>query len=246
MKKSSTFAFALIALFFSFFAHLALAQAENLSDGRQFGIGIRYLPNFLFPSGPIDTDLSIGTVITGQLWLSETVALEAGGWMSGFQDQWSFRSYTNMMAGMIFRAYDSAQIDFYVAGRGMRAEGINRNPGYCCYRCPECALDGKTPPPSSTSTEKESTGDSTDIIKPWPGGYENRTSTLAFEGVAGMEWSLSPNMVWDFEFGLIFAQIMGLNLPPNPEEKPTTFSSTSYGISMHIGFYYYFVPMGAK
>ncbi len=223
------------------FSSVSYAQAGNFSNGRSWGLGIRFLPNALYPSGPMETDQSLVTVITGQLWLSDTVALEAGGWMSGFQDQWSMRSFTNITAGMLFKIHDSAQVDLYVAGRGIRTEGINRNLGYCCYRCPECALDGKTPP-----AKEAPNGDQATITKPWPGGYENRTSTLAFEGVAGLEWSFSSNVVWDFEFGMIFAQVMGVNFPPAPEEKPTSYSSTSFGMSMHIGFYYYFVPTGAK
>jgi hypothetical protein len=238
MKKM--FALILVALGIWCLSTLALAQPENLSTGRTLGLGMRFLPSALYPNGPMETDQALGTVVTAQLWFSDSVGLEAGGWVSGFSDQWSERSFTNMVAGMIFKIVDGDRADLYAAGRGIRMEGINRNPGYCCVRCVNYAC------PVDTQPKENKDGDQPTISKPWPGGYENRTSTLAFEGVAGLEWSLSRNMVLDFEFGMIFAQVMGVNFPPNPEEKPTTYSSTSFGMTLHLGVYYYFVPTGTK
>ena len=115
-------------------------------------------------------------------------------------------------------------------------ESVSRNSGYCCPRCLDIACKYAEKP------AKDKEDDGTAPAKPWP-YTENRTSTLAFEGVAGVEWSLSRNLTLNFEFGMIFAQVMGVNLPASPEEKPSTYSSTSFGMTLHLGLYYYFVPM---
>jgi hypothetical protein len=219
----------------------ALAQTENLSAGRTFGMGLRFLPNMLYPAGPMETDQALGSVMTAQLWITETVALEAGGWMTGFSDEWSYRSFVNMTGGMIFKVSDGIRADLYIAGRGIRLESLSRNPGYCCPRCMTCVKEGETPP-----QQKEGDNEQPPIAKPWQGGYESRQSTLAFEGVAGMEFSLSQNMVLDFEFGIVCAQMMSVNIPPNPEEKPSTYSSRSFGMTLHLGLYYSFVPVATK
>ncbi|MBI3659476.1 hypothetical protein HY230_03265 [Candidatus Acetothermia bacterium] len=213
----------------------AYAQSENLSAGHSWGVGIRFLPNVLYPPGPMETDQALGTLVAAQLWITDTVGFEAGGWLSGFSDQWSERSFVNLVGGLIFKVLDSAQGDLYIAGRGIHLESVSRNQGYCCPRCVDMPCKYQEKP------AKDKEDDQTDPAKLWAYS-ENRTSTLAFEGMAGIEWSFSRNLTLDFEFGMIFAQVVGINIPASPEEKSTNYSSTSFGMTLHLGLYYYFVP----
>jgi len=87
------------------------------------------------------------------------------------------------------------------------------------------------------------------IVPPWPWpGFESRSSTLAVEAATGIEWSLSPQFVLDFEFGLIYTQTMTMNIPPPPPpeeepkplQKPETFASSGLGLMLQVGVYFYF------
>jgi hypothetical protein len=228
----------------------ASAQTENLSVQRSLGLGVRFWPSSFVPAAPMDTDLQLGTAVAAQLWFTDTVALEAGGWASGLMDSWSQRTFTSLSGGVLFKVADHAQADFYIAGRGIHMEVISRNPGYCCRECPPpyiCPVktNAATIEESRRDEDQDEEGEESDAIR-WPPYAESRTSTLAFEGVAGIEWSLSPHLALDFEFGLIFAQVMGMHIPSHPEEKPTTYSSNSFGMTLHLGFYYYFAMKSSQ
>lgn len=213
-------------------SELGWAQGENLSVGRSMGIGARFLPSALMPVGPSDVDPALGTAITGQYWMSDLLAIEVGGWMTGFSDSWNPRSFTSLSGGLLLKLSDNAQDDLYLAGQAISVQSVYRN--YCCvYRegeVPAEAQQDKIMPPY-----------------PWP-NYESRTSTLAFEVTAGIERSWSAQMTTSFEFGFVYAQMMTTNFPPPgeplPEEpiplpKPETVAATSFGITVHISVNFY-------
>ncbi|MFN4218699.1 MAG: hypothetical protein ACK4HB_05410, partial [Candidatus Bipolaricaulia bacterium] len=106
------------------------AQPENLSVGRLAGIGVRFLPSALMPIGPSDVDPALGAALTGQYWVSDLLAIEVGGWMSGFSDSWNPRSFTSLSAGLLLKLSDNAQDDLYLAGRAISLQSVYRN--YCC------------------------------------------------------------------------------------------------------------------
>lgn len=222
----------LVVLIIVGLSELSWAQGENLSIGRSMGIGARFLPGALMPVGPSDVDPVLGTAITGQYWMSDLLAIEVGGWMTGFSDSWNPHSFTSLSGGLLLKLSDNAQDDLYLAGRAISVQSVYRN--YCCvYRegeVPAEAQQDKIMPPY-----------------PWP-NYESRTSTLAFEVTAGIERSWSAQMTTNFEFGFVYAQMMTTNFPPPgeppPEEpiplpKPETVAATSFGITVHISVNFY-------
>lgn len=209
------------------------AEQENLSVGRFVGIGARFLPSALMPIGPSDIDPSLGAALTGQYWISDLLALEIGGWTSGFSDSWNPRSFTSLSGGLLLKLSDNAHDDLYWAARAISVQSVYRN--YCCiYREDgqpiESQQDDKLMPPY-----------------PWP-SYESRTSTLAFEITAGIERSWSSQVTTNVEFGFVYAQVMTTNLPPpgepSPEEpvplpKPETTAATNFGITVHVSVNFY-------
>jgi hypothetical protein len=81
---------------------------------------------------------------------------------------------------------------------------------------------------------------------------ESRTFALAAEAAAGIEWSWSPHVTTNFEFGIAYAQI--LEKPPQPEPIPQTslsspkldVSSSSFGVMLHLGVSFYLLPQIGK
>ncbi|MCX8103847.1 MAG: hypothetical protein N3E42_05385 [Candidatus Bipolaricaulota bacterium] len=220
----------LLALLFG--GELGWAQQENLSVGRFVGIGARFLPNVLMPVGPSDIDPVLGAAITGQYWISDLLAIEAGGWLSGFRDAWNPRSFTSLSGGLLLKLSDNAYDDLYLAARAISVQSVYRH--YCCvYR------EGE--PPAKARQDE--------IMPPYPWpSFESRTSTLAFAVAFGIERSWSAQVTTNFEFGFIYAQVMTTHLPPPgvpvPEEpvptpKPETTALTSFGITMHISVNFY-------
>jgi hypothetical protein len=221
----------LLALVFMSLSEPGWAQEENLSVGRSVGIGARFLPNALMPVGPSDIDPALGTALTGQYWLSDLLAIEMGGWLSGFSDTVNPRSFTSLSGGLLLKLSDNPHDDLYLAGRAISVQSVYRN--YCCvYR------EGE--PPAQPSEK---------IMPPYPWpSFESRTATLAFEVAAGIERSWSAQLTTNFEFGFVYAQTMTTNLPPPgeppPEEpvplpKPETTATTSFGITLHISVNFY-------
>nr|BAL59698.1 hypothetical protein HGMM_OP4C334 [Candidatus Acetothermum autotrophicum] len=211
-------------------SELGWAQGENLSVGRFVGVGARWLPNALMPVGPSDVDPALGTAFTGQYWVSDLLAIEAGGWLSGFSDSWNPRSFTSLSGGLLLKLADNPQDDLYLAGRAISVQSVFRN--YCCvYR------EGEPPEESEKIMPPY----------PWP-SYESRTSILAFEVAAGIERSWSAHVTTNLEFGFVYAQTMTTNLPPPgeppPEEpvplpKPETTAATNFGFVLHISVNFY-------
>jgi len=218
----------LLALVFMSLSEPGWAQEENLSVGRSVGIGARFLPNALMPVGPSDIDPALGTALTGQYWLSDLLAIELGGWLSGFSDTVNPRSFTSLSGGLLLKLSDNPHDDLYLAGRAISVQSVYRN--YCCvYREDELPSEKIMPP------------------YPWP-SFESRTATLAFEVAVGIERSWSSQLTTNFEFGFVYAQTMTTNLPPPgeppPEEpvplpKPETTAATSFGITLHISVNFY-------
>ncbi len=218
----------LLALIFMSVNELGWAQEENLSVGRSVGIGARFLPNALMPVGPSDVDPALGTALTGQYWMSDLLAIELGGWLSGFSDTFNPHSFTSISGGLLLKLSDNSQDDLYLAGRAISVQSVYRN--YCCvYREGEPPSEKIMPP------------------YPWP-SFESRTATLAFEVTTGIERSWSSHLTTNFEFGLVYAQTTITNLPPPgeppPEEpvplpKPETTAATSFGVVVHISVSFY-------
>lgn len=220
-----------IALILVGFSDLSRAQEENRSGGRFVGVGARFLPHALMPIGPSDVDPALSTAITGQYWVSDLLAIEVGGWLSGFSDAWSPRSLTSLSGGLLLKLSDNAHDDLYLVGRAITVQSVYRH--YCCvYR------EGE--PPAAAQQEI--------IPPPWP-SLESRTSTLAFEIAVGIERSWSTHVTTNLEFGFVYAQVMTTHLPPPgvpvPTEesvslpKPETVAATSFGITMHISVNFY-------
>lgn len=209
------------------------AQADNLSSGRGLGIGARYLPGVLAPVAPGDVDLALGSALTLQYWISAELALELGGWVSSFTDQWNPRNYTNISGGLLFKLSDNLQDDLYLVGRGISVQSTY---SYYCIRPMEKREPGTSPP-----DEK--------IMPPcWMNG--SRTSTLAVELLAGVEHSWSAQLTTNIEFGLIYMQTMTTHIPPwsspeDPAPKPETFATSGLGISVRLSLYFY-LPRPAK
>ncbi|MCI2431312.1 hypothetical protein LM602_01970 [Candidatus Acetothermia bacterium] len=213
----------------------AWSQTENLSAGRGLGIGARYLPNALAPMAPGDIDLALGSALTMQYWVSDQFALEIGGWISSFTDQWNPRNYTNISGGLLFKLFDHPQDDLYLVGRGISVQSTYSY--YCVRPMEKTPSDPALPPPD----EK---------IMPPCWGNGSRTSTLAVELLAGVEHSWSGQLTTNFEFGLIYMQTVTTHLPhwPAPEEpapKPETFATSGLGISVRFSLHFY-LPRTAK
>jgi hypothetical protein len=172
----------LLALIFLSIGEPSWAQGENLSVGRSVGIGARFLPNALMPVGPSDIDPALGTALTGQYWLSDLLAIELGGWLSGFSDTVNPRSFTSLSGGLLLKLFDNPHDDLYLAGRAISVQSVYRN--YCCvYREGELPSEKIMPP------------------YPWP-SFESRTATLAFEVAAGIERSWSAQLTTNFRVRL--------------------------------------------
>ncbi len=203
-------------------------QPENLSADRGFGVGARFLPQALMPIAPSDTEPALGSALTLQYWVSDLLAIEIGGWISGFSDLWNPRSFTSLSGGLLLKLSDNAYDDLYLAARAISAQSVYRN--YCCiYREDE--------PPVEAQQDKIM------LPYPWP-SYESRTSTLAFEVTAGIERSWSAHVTTNFEFGFIYAtQVMTTSfLPPEepiPLPKPETVAATNFGITVHLSVNFY-------
>lgn len=206
-----------------------LAQTENLSVGRGFGVGARYLPGALAPIAPGDIDLALGSALVLHYWVSDVLALEVGGWISSFTDQWNPRNYTNLSGGLLLKLTDNTQDDLYLVGRAINVQSSYSN--YCIWPMKEPS-EPSSPPPD----EK---------IMPPCWRNESRTSTLAVEVLAGLEHSWSTALTTNFEFGFIYAQTMTAHTPPPPpfpEEpmpKPETFASSGFGISIRLSVNFY-------
>jgi hypothetical protein len=212
------------------------AQTENVSVGRGLGIGARFLPQALMPIAPSDMDPALGSALTVHYWMSDLLALEVGGWMSGFTDSWNPRSFTSLSGGLLLKLSDNFQDDLYIVGRAISTQSVYKN--YCCviYR------DSEPQPPEERENDK--------IMPPWPWpNYESRTSTLAFEVTAGIERSWSPQVTTNIEFGFVYAQVMTTSFPPPipeppPDEpiplpKPETMAATSFGVTLHLSVNFY-------
>lgn len=211
-------------------APMLWAQEENLSTNRAWGIGARFLPSALMPIAPWSTDPALGSAIALQIWINELLGLEVGGWVSGFSDNWNQNAFTLLAGGLLFKLADNAKFDLYLVGRGLSLRSVSKN--LCCI------ILEPWPEPQNI------------IVPPWPPSYESRSSTLAIEAASGIEWSLSPQVALNFEFGLLYAQTTTTNIPPPPPplppeepkplQRPETFASSSLSLMLHLGVYFYF------
>jgi len=230
------------------------AQETNYSMQRTWGVGLRFLPSALSPIVPYGADPALGTAITVQYWLSDLFAIEAGGWLSSFKDMWSENNTTLMSGGLLLKLANGVQADFYLVGRGVSLTTISKSQVY--YELPPTPVEPVEPkrePPSEIEPANAIPPCYRDgIVRPcpWPGG-ESRTSTLALEAAGGIEWSVSPQLALDLEFGLIYAQVVTTNIPgpppppwppdgPKPLQEPQTFASSSLGLVVHVAACFYF------
>lgn len=202
----------------------------NLSLGRGFGIGARWLPTALAPiSGSSDLTLALGPTVALHYWLSEQLGCELGGWVSNLEDSWGSQSTNTLMGGLLLRLSDNALADGYLAGRaiGMHSQ----------YKAVAIAREGTTPEDN--------------VVPPWP-SYESRSSGLAVELVGGLEWSWSPQVSTSFELGFAYIQVITTTQtsPPPPDEPPDgeprplqgpqTFAAMGFGITLRVGISFHF------
>lgn len=219
------------------------AQEENLSANRAWGVGARFLPSALAPIAPWSVDLALGSAIALQYWPNDLLAVEVGGWVSGFSDAWNQNAFTLLSGGLLFKLSDNSKLDLYFVGRGISLRNVSKN--ICCV-----ILEPRPEPQHARLPTPQN------IVPPWPPASESRSSTIAIEAAWGVEWALSSQAALDFEAGLIYAQTVTTNvppqLPPPPEEepkplqKPETFASSSLGLMLHVGVYFYFERKSAE
>ncbi len=219
---------------------LAQAQEGDLSAGRGWGFGVRFLPQALMPLAPSEVDPALTTAITLKYWTKGALGFEAGGWLSRYSDTWSSRNLTSLSGGALFKLYDSPRVDLYLAGRALSLQSFYKDGYIICKSSPsEAEEDEPVPPPPC-----------------WPSSTESRSATLAVSLAAGLEWSRSQQVAMSFEVGLVYAQAMTttISLPPPaplPEEEPTpspspeqeTWASTSLGLTLSLSLDFY-LPQG--
>ena len=209
-------------------------QDEDLSAGRQWGLGVRTVPSALGPVAPPTPNLELGSAVTVQFWLTEILAAEAGGWFSSHSGPWSEGTTLLVMGGLLLKLVNTPREDLYIAGRGLYARSSSRDKGRFIDVPPE-------PPMPETQSPM--------IPPPCCPPLASESSTLAFQLSAGIEWSLSPYVAFDFEFGVLYAQTITEQSfpypPPLPLEEPMPRqffdrqTSTSLGVILQVGIYFY-------
>lgn len=210
-------------------------EEEDLSVGRAWGVGVRFMPSALSPIVPYDAEL--GTALGVRYWINDLLGVEAGGWASSFQDAWSENSTTVLAGGLLLKLSNNSKFDLYAAGRAVSASGYSKSTGICWWPPPKAQPENIIPPPP-----------------PCDWASESRTSTLGFAATGGIEWSVSNQLALDFEFGLMYSQSTTINFPPPPVPSPMpipqervkplqqleTFASSSLNLTFHIGVFFYF------
>jgi hypothetical protein len=221
---------------------LAQAQEEDLSAGREWGLGARFLPQGLMPLAPGEVDPALTTAITLKYWTKGALGFEAGGWFSSYTDLWSSRSLTSLSGGVLFKLSDNPRADFYLAGRAISLNSFRKDDIICREPLRE--------PGSSPSAEDEP------VPPPWPcwpASSEGRSATLAVSLAAGLEWSRAREVATSFEVGLVYAQTVSTTSyfpPPEgepiplPQPEQETFVSSSLGITLSLTLTFYF-PRGS-
>ena len=208
------------------------APADDLSIGRQWGLGVRYLPSALAPVAPPNPEVNLSSALLLQFWLTRQLGVEVGGWFSRVDDAWSESTLTLITGGLLLKLIDTYSYDFYLAGRGIHARQTSRDKGVFFSPPPEPL---NVPPPCCPPFESESV-------------------TLAFELAAGVEWSPSALIALDCELSLLYAQTVSTTsgVFPMPEEPtslqsaqmpPFTSTSTSVGLTLRLGVFFY-LPRG--
>ncbi|MCR4404751.1 MAG: hypothetical protein NUW06_05735 [Candidatus Acetothermia bacterium] len=210
------------------------AQEEDFSLGRGWGAGVRLFPHAVMPLIPSDIDPALNTVVFLQHWFKGSLGFEAGGWLSSFSDNWSSRSLLNLFAGVLFKLAEGPRLDPYLAGRAISLQVFRRDSYIVC----------ETPPAEGSSRSREN-----EPLPPcWPWGFsESRTSTLAVEAAAGLEWSLARELATSFELALVYAQTMTTTIatPAARESEPVskangeTLASTSLGLTLTLSLSFY-------
>lgn len=215
----------------------AQVQEEDLSAGREWGFGVRFLPQGLMPLGPSEVDPALTTAVVLKYWTKGALGFEAGGWLSNYSDTWSSRSQTSLSGGAIFKLSDNPRADFYLAGRAISLHSFYKD-GYIVCK---------------SSSRESGLEDEPDLPPPcWPSSSEGRSATLAIALATGLEWSRSQEVATSFEVWLVYAQTVGTTtyLPP-PEGEPVpvpqpaqeTFASSSLGITLSLSLAFY-LPRG--
>lgn len=202
----------------------------NLSLGRGFGIGARWLPGALAPlSWHSDLALALGPTVAVHYWFNEQLGGELGGWVSRQEGPWGSQSATTFMGGLLLRLSDNPLADGYLAARA-----IGMHSQYTAVGIPRA---------EATLNDN--------VVPPWP-IPETRSSGLAVELAGGLEWSWSPQVSTSFEVGLAYVQVITTAPPPPPDEPPDgepepltlpgpqTLGTTGLGITFRIGISFHF------
>lgn len=213
-------------------------QEEDLSAGRQWGLGVRTVPSGLGTSLP-NSAFELGSAVTVRFWLTELLAVEVGGWISSYSDMWRESTTAMLSGGLLLKPVDTPREDLYVAGRGIYARSSSQDKG---------GFFNGPPEPPRPETESP-------MIPPVccpPSASES--STLAFQLSAGIEWSRSAYVALDVEFGLLYAQTITEQSLPYPPPLPPmapgepmplqffdgqTSTSVSLGVILQVGVYFY-------
>jgi len=185
-----------------------------------WGLGVRLAPLVFAP--PLIPDGGLSSAAVTQLWLTPQLAVEGGGWLSGYSDPRSESSLTFLTAGLLLKLFDAERSDFYLAGRGLHARQAHREKG---------VFFGEPPAPGPIPEEGI----------PCCPPMESESLTLALELAAGVEWSLSPQLAIEAELAFTYAQTAtSQSWGPMPPPDEQTFTSISWGISLRLGIFFYF------
>lgn len=220
---------------------LAQVQEEDLSAGREWGFGVRFLPQGLMPLAPSEVEPALTTAIALKYWTKGALGFEAGGWLSNYSDTWSSRSLISLSGGVLFKLSDNPEADLYLAGRAISLHSFYKDGYIICKSSPRqsglprAEEDEPIPPPPC-----------------WPSSSESRSATLAISLAAGLEWSWSQEVATSFEVALIYAQTVRTttyfpppegepSLPSQPEQE--TFAASSLGLTFGLTLDFY-LPRG--
>ncbi len=186
------------------------SESQSLAIGK-WGIGYRFVPTALAPYSGFYGDLSLSNAIALRFWINELFAVELGGWIYQFEDQWTSNKNTLLSAGALFKLSGNEHVDLYLAGRGANYTTTSKGRSYYCRyegsdggeRVSDEPLPGKPSVP----------------CYPWPSS-SSRSTTLAIDGLLGMEWKPAPMIGVDFEFGYRYSQTVTTNEYPDPVPPP--------------------------
>lgn len=211
------------------------------------------MPSFLTSPTPFLASGELSSAAVVRFWLTPQLAVEGGGWLSGYSTPWDESSLVLLTGGLLLKLVDAERSDLYLAGRGLHARQRSQEKGIF-FDFGEPPAPGPGPGPGSEPDEF-----SEDSGPPCCPPVESESLTLALEVAVGTEWSLSPQLAVEAELGLTYAQTATTSTwpyrPPFPEEPiplvlvgpqqrigEEVSTTVSWGITLHLGISFYFLP----